>query len=112
MGNKVNAKEVAQKCGVPVLKQNSIVITSDTNIDSLDLDVDFPVVLKAVYGGGGKGIKVIESNKDLLSTIRLCLKEAESAFGDSKLLIEQYVSNARHVEVQILADYYGNIRCV
>jgi pyruvate carboxylase len=107
-GNKVNAKEAAIAAGVPVLK---------SSIQSADVDVlvkeaesiGFPIFVKAVAGGGGRGMRRVEKREDLKSALGEASREAESAFGDARVFLEQAVLRPRHIEVQILADEQGNV---
>ncbi|MEY3855830.1 MAG: hypothetical protein RJA45_300, partial [Actinomycetota bacterium] len=107
-GNKVNAKEAAIAAGVPVLK---------SSIQSADVDVlvkeaesiGFPIFVKAVAGGGGRGMRRVEKREDLKAALGEASREAESAFGDPRVFLEQAVLRPRHIEVQILADEHGNV---
>ncbi|WP_193509681.1 pyruvate carboxylase [Cryobacterium sp. BB736] len=106
-GNKVTAKEHAIAAGVPVLK--STLASSD--IDELvagAADIGFPVFAKAVAGGGGRGMRRVNSHDELRPALEAAMREAESAFGDPNMFLEQAVLRPRHVEVQILADNDGN----
>jgi pyruvate carboxylase len=107
-GNKVNAKEAAIAAGVPVLK---------SSIQSADIDVlvkeaegiGFPIFVKAVAGGGGRGMRRVEKREDLAAALGEASREAESAFGDPRVFLEQAVLRPRHIEVQIVADEHGNV---
>ncbi len=105
-GNKVTAKEYAIAAGVPVLRSTP----PTRNIDELIVGADeigFPVFAKAVAGGGGRGMRRVDRREDLRSSLEAAMREAESAFGDSTMFIEQAVLRPRHIEVQILADKNG-----
>lgn len=105
-GNKVAAKEHAIAAGVPVLKSTP----PTTNIDELIAgaeDIGFPVFAKAVAGGGGRGMRRVERPEDLRDALEAAMREAESAFGDPTMFIEQAVLRPRHIEVQVLADATG-----
>lgn len=105
-GNKVAAKMHAIKAGVPVL--NSTPPSQD--IDALIIgaqEIGFPVFAKAVAGGGGRGMRRVERTEDLRDALEAAMREAESAFGDATMFIEQAVLRPRHIEVQILADHTG-----
>ncbi|MEY4396351.1 MAG: pyruvate carboxylase [Actinomycetota bacterium] len=105
-GNKVTAKEHAIAAGVPVLKS----CDATTNLDELVAFADsigYPVFAKAVAGGGGRGMRRVESKEDLRPALEAAMREAETAFGDARMFIEQAVLRPRHIEVQILADSTG-----
>ncbi len=102
MGRKDRAREIAVAAGVPVVP--------DHPVDSTDLPEDeFPILVKAAAGGGGKGMRVVRKAADLQEAIDSARREAKSSFGDDTLLIERYVENGRHVEVQVLADTHGHV---
>jgi pyruvate carboxylase len=107
-GNKVNAKEAAIAANVPVLK---------SSIQSADVDelvkesqgFGFPLFVKAVAGGGGRGMRRVAEESELRGALGEAMREAESAFGDARVFLEQAVLRPRHIEVQILADAHGNV---
>ncbi|HUH53322.1 MAG TPA: pyruvate carboxylase, partial [Microbacteriaceae bacterium] len=106
-GNKVSAKEFAIAAGVPVLKSTP----PTTNIAELIAgaeEIGYPLFAKAVAGGGGRGMRRVEKPEDLPEALESSMREAESAFGDATMFIEQAVLRPRHIEVQILADRTGN----
>ena len=72
-------------------------------------EIGFPILIKASAGGGGKGMRVVEKEKDLADQMKRAISEAESAFGDGSVFIEKYVGSPRHIEIQVLADTHGNI---
>lgn len=105
-GNKVAAKEHAIEAGVPVLRSTP----PSTDIDALTegaREIGFPVFAKAVAGGGGRGMRRVEREEDLREALESAMREAESAFGDATMFIEQAVLRPRHIEVQVLADKTG-----
>ena len=107
-GNKVTAKEAAIRAGVPVLKSSP----SSANIDELvnqAEEIGFPIFVKAVAGGGGRGMRRVAKQEDLRAALIEASREAESAFGDPRVFLEQAVIRPRHIEVQILADTHGNV---
>jgi acetyl-CoA carboxylase biotin carboxylase subunit len=103
MGNKVIAKEELRAAGVPVVPGSNGTTTLAEARESA-AEVGYPVLLKAVAGGGGRGMRVVESRDELEPAFQLAAAESEAAFGDSRLYLEQVVQPARHVEVQVLAD--------
>ena len=109
MGNKNNAKRVAREVGLPTIQGSETVVLSVEECKEAIAKIGLPVVLKATAGGGGKGIRYITHKDQIELYYELCREEAQSAFKNSELIVEQYLKNARHVEVQILADSYGNV---
>ena len=105
-GNKVTAKEKAIAAGVPVLQSSPATTDLKVLIDAAD-EIGFPVFAKAVAGGGGRGMRRVENRDDLPAALEAAMREADSAFGDPTMFIEQAVVRPRHIEVQILADATG-----
>ncbi len=101
MGDKLKAKELAVKADVPTLPMTTK--TSEAN------NIGYPLLIKAAAGGGGKGMRIVKSKKDLKEAIKGAQREAKSGFGDDRVFIERYVEKSRHIEIQILGDSYGNI---
>ncbi len=108
MGNKIQARILAREAGVPTLA-GSEKISSPKEAVTIAERVGFPVILKAAAGGGGRGMKVVTEAKTLEQTFTSASAEAGAAFGDPTLYIEKYIPNARHVEVQVLGDKFGNV---
>jgi acetyl-CoA carboxylase biotin carboxylase subunit len=109
MGDKIRAKKAAKDCKIPIIGDNSYEICNSADCMRYADEIGYPVILKASNGGGGKGIRVVNQKEDLLYSFDICLKEAENVFGKSNILIEKYIQKAKHIEVQILADKYGNV---
>jgi len=107
-GDKLRAKEIARAAGVPVVP-GSGALRSEADLQKAVEQIGFPLLLKASAGGGGRGMRIVSDASELLEKFRAAQREAEAAFGDPTLYIERYLSGARHVEVQIVADQYGNI---
>ena len=101
MGDKLKAKEIADKAGVPTLPMTTKSSKANT--------VGYPLLIKAAAGGGGKGMRIVESKKDLKDSITSAQREAKVGFGDDRIFIERYVASSRHIEIQILGDSHGNI---
>ena len=101
MGDKLKAKEIADKAGVPTLPM--------TTEPSKANKVGYPLLIKAAAGGGGKGMRIVESKKDLKDSITSAKREAKVGFGDDRIFIERYIASSRHIEIQILGDSHGNI---
>lgn len=108
MGNKLIARDIAQQVGVP-LAPGSPRISDFSKARDIAEEIGMPVLFKAAAGGGGRGIRIVQSEKDLRSAFETASAEAQAAFGDNALFLERYIGNARHVEVQILADRHGNV---
>ncbi len=108
MGDKIAAKAAMLDAGVPCVPGlKGEFVADDASIDSLK-HIGFPVIVKAAGGGGGRGMRVVESEKDLLTALATTRQEAQKAFGNPTIYIERYLQNPRHVEIQVLADGYGN----
>jgi len=108
LGNKVEARNLAISAGVPVMPATGPLPTDPAEITRLAAEVGYPVMLKASWGGGGRGMRVIEGADQLLEGVAVGRREALSAFGNDEVYLEKLVRRARHVEVQILADQHGN----
>jgi propionyl-CoA carboxylase alpha chain len=100
MGSKLEAKRLMAAAGVPVL--------TGASVDAAD-EVGYPLLVKAAFGGGGRGMRVVSSPDDLAEAVGSARREAASAFGDGTLFLERYVERPRHVEVQVFADEYGSV---
>lgn len=109
MGDKIYSKKIAKDAKVPTLEPIYISDLTDEQILQSAREMTYPVLIKASAGGGGRGMKKIDHQEDLLPTIEVLHQEAKAAFGDGTLFIEKYIENPRHIEVQILADQHGNI---
>lgn len=108
MGSKSAAKALMEKAGVPLVPgYHGEAQDLDTFRDAAER-IGYPVLLKATAGGGGKGMKVVERESELADALSSAQREAQSAFGDSRMLIEKYVLKPRHVEIQVFADQHGN----
>jgi acetyl-CoA carboxylase biotin carboxylase subunit len=108
MGNKSQAKELMKKAGVPVVPGSDGILKSIDHGRELLTEIGFPVILKAVSGGGGRGMRIVNSMEEFVSNYQMAQAEAQGAFGDPDLYLEKYIQNPRHVEVQIMADQKGN----
>jgi len=109
MGDKARAKEAMSKAGVPVVPGSKGIVTSESEILVLAQKIGYPVIIKASAGGGGRGMRVVYSAGSLINSFLMAQAEAMSSFGSSEVYIEKYVTEPRHVEVQILADEKGNV---
>jgi acetyl-CoA carboxylase biotin carboxylase subunit len=109
MGNKVNARESMMNAGVPVIPGSKGIVKTYSEAKKIAKKIGYPVMLKAASGGGGKGIRKVSDEKEMESLFETASKEALVSFGDSSMYIEKLVYPARHIEVQILADKFGNV---
>lgn len=108
MGDKVAAIREMQEAGVPTVPGSNGPLTSDTARSmSIAKEISYPVIIKAASGGGGRGMRVVEEESTLISSIALTQAEAKAAFGDDTVYLEKFLGNPRHVEIQILADGQG-----
>lgn len=108
LGDKTAARRIARQCGIPTIAGSDDAFTSEAKGLLLAEKIGFPVLLKAAAGGGGKGMRVVQSEVDFHSSFRAAQSEARSAFGDERVYLEKYIDHPRHIEIQILADNYGN----
>jgi len=109
LGNKVAARNLAITAGVPVMPATPPLPTDDATIVKLAKEVGFPVMLKASWGGGGRGMRVVEDEGQLKDSVAAARREAKAAFGNDEVYLEKLVRRARHIEVQLLGDTHGNL---
>jgi len=109
MGDKTHARAMMSQAGVPVVPGTSTPVVSLDAAYAFCEDQGFPVLIKAAAGGGGKGMRVVNSRDEFSSALRSAQSEAGSAFGDDRVYLEKYLQKPRHIEFQILGDEYGNI---
>lgn len=107
MGDKLAAKKLMIAAGVPTLP--SVEITPDVDLAAAVADIGYPVLVKAAAGGGGKGMRVVESADSLDDAVAGAQREAEASFGDATVFLEKYLTATRHVEIQVLGDAHGNV---
>ncbi|MDD9332061.1 MAG: biotin carboxylase N-terminal domain-containing protein [Wolbachia sp.] len=110
--NKITAKEAAKQAGVNVVPGYMGKIDDVTHAIKVAEEIGFPVMLKAAAGGGGKGMRVVNSKKEVELAFTSAMSEAEKSFKDGSIFIEKYIELPRHIEIQIIADKYGNIACL
>ncbi len=109
MGDKIEARRMTRALGVPVIPGSKLIKTPAEAEKAAD-HLGYPVLMKATAGGGGRGMKLVPKPEDLKLAFTEAAAEARAAFGDDRLFIEHYISNARHIEVQVLGDSRGNLR--
>jgi propionyl-CoA carboxylase alpha chain len=109
MGSKLAAKEAVKKYNIPMVPGFDEAITDVEKAKVVAQEIGFPILIKASAGGGGKGMRVVESEADFESQMDRAISEAISAFGDGSVFIEKYVGSPRHIEIQVMADSHGNV---
>ena len=112
MGNKSVAKETMRQAGIPVIEGSKEPVFDNKEALRQAEKIGFPVMVKAAFGGGGKGMRIVSEKSEFESLFRLAQQEAVRSFGDSTMYLEKYIQNPRHVEVQIVADSFGNVICL
>ncbi|MBU8893285.1 MAG: ATP-grasp domain-containing protein [Bacteroidales bacterium] len=109
LGNKTIAKQLASRHNIPLLEGSDGNIKNTKHAKLLAQKIGYPVILKAASGGGGRGMRIVESEDSIEKMFRMAQNESEKAFADPSVFMEKYVRNPRHIEFQILADHHGNI---
>ncbi|MDG1437792.1 MAG: ATP-grasp domain-containing protein, partial [Emcibacteraceae bacterium] len=109
LGNKVAARNIAINAGVPVIPATPPLTKDMAEVHKLAAEIGYPVMLKASWGGGGRGMRVIRSADELESQVNEGQREAASAFGKDEVYLEKMVERARHIEVQVLGDTHENL---
>ena len=109
MGNKLSAKAAALKYNIPMVPGTETAISDVAEAKTRASEVGFPILIKAAAGGGGKGMRIVNSADEFDEQMQLAVSEAISAFGDGAVFIERFVSSPRHIEIQVLGDTHGNI---
>ena len=109
LGNKVAARELAQRMGVPVVPATGALPADYDDARRMAAEVGYPLMLKASWGGGGRGMRVVESEGDLFHHLEVARREALAAFGNDEVYLERLVRRARHVEVQVMGDTHGHL---
>lgn len=108
MGNKTTARKIMEKAGVPIVPGTVEPLKSVSDAEQKARTIGYPVLLKAAGGGGGKGMRVVEEEKDLPGAFKGAQNEARSAFDDDRVYIEKFIRSPKHIEIQVLADEHGN----
>ena len=108
MGNKSRAKELMKTAGIPVVPGSEGHLKNYEEAKQIAREIGYPVMLKASNGGGGKGIRLVNSEEELETAYNLVKQEAKVSFNEDELYMEKFIENPRHVEIQVLADEYGN----
>ncbi|HYH03242.1 MAG TPA: acetyl-CoA carboxylase biotin carboxylase subunit, partial [Bacillota bacterium] len=108
MGDKAVAKQTMKNAGVPVIPGSEGVITDEQTAVAMASEIGYPVIIKASAGGGGRGMRVVYSQEELVNAYRTAQAEADAAFGNPEVYMEKYIEEPKHIEVQILMDEHGN----
>jgi acetyl-CoA carboxylase biotin carboxylase subunit len=108
MGDKVQARKLMAAAGVPVVPGSPGTLEREADVRALAKKIGFPIMVKAAAGGGGKGMRLVEDEKELASAVRSVASEAKSSFADGRFYVEKYVNRPRHIEVQVFADRQGH----
>ncbi len=109
LGNKVEARNLAREAGVPVMPATAPLPADEAEILAMARAVGFPLMLKASWGGGGRGMRIVENGSGLIETVAAAKREAKAAFGKDEVYFEKLIRRARHVEVQLMGDAHGNL---
>ncbi len=109
MGDKIQSKNLAIKANVNTIPGFNEVIKDNNHALSIAKDIGFPLMIKASAGGGGKGMRIVKNTKEIKDAFQLASSEAKSSFGDDRVFIEKYIEKPRHIEIQVLADQFGNV---
>ncbi len=108
MGDKLRAKGLAKRLGVPLVPGSEGPIKTAYEATQIASVIGFPLLIKASAGGGGKGMRIVDKASDFEQSLSMAIREAEAAFGDGSVFLERYIESPRHIEIQILADSFGN----
>ena len=109
LGDKARARKAMKKAGLPMLPGSEGPVENEEKALKVARDIGYPVIIKAVAGGGGRGMRVVRNADELPQLLRMATREAEAAFGNGDVYIEKYLDNPRHVEFQIIGDHHGNL---
>ena len=109
MGDKLAAKDAVKNYNIPMVPGVDRAVTNPKEAVDIAKQIGFPILIKAAAGGGGKGMRVVEQEKDVVEQMKRAISEATSAFGDGSVFVEKYVTSPRHVEIQVMADSHGNV---
>lgn len=109
MGNKSNAREIMLKAGVPIVPGSKNAVKDEKELLQTAKNIGYPVMIKASAGGGGRGIRIVYKEEELIKSYESAKAEAKAAFGDDAIYVEKFIEKPRHIEIQILGDNFGNI---
>jgi acetyl-CoA carboxylase biotin carboxylase subunit len=109
MGDKIMAREAMTNAGIPVVPGTTSAISDENEVLKIIKDIELPIMIKASAGGGGKGMRLIKKESEIISAVRAARSEALSSFGNDAVYVEKYITSPHHIEFQILADQHGNV---
>ncbi len=109
MGDKISSKKIATECGVPIIPGIDYALKTEEEVLRIADEIGYPVMLKASNGGGGRGMRIVNSKEEMPKEFQEAVQEAKKAFGDDRIFIEKYLKDPKHIEVQVIGDRYGNI---
>ncbi|UCH31203.1 MAG: acetyl-CoA carboxylase biotin carboxylase subunit [Candidatus Bathyarchaeota archaeon] len=109
MGNKIAARKTMNKVQIPVIPGSLDIISAEDDLKATAKQIEYPLLIKAVFGGGGKGLRIVRKEEDFKKAVELAKIEAKASFGNSQIYLERLLEKPRHIEFQILADNHGNI---
>jgi acetyl-CoA carboxylase biotin carboxylase subunit len=109
MGDKITAKTLAEDAGIQIVPgYKEDIPKNEEEFKKIAKDIGYPIMIKATAGGGGRGMRVVEHEDDLISHAEITMQEAKNAFGNEKIYLEKFIANPRHIEVQIVGDGKGH----
>jgi acetyl-CoA carboxylase biotin carboxylase subunit len=109
LGDKARARRAMKKAGVPVLPGSDGPLQTEEDAIKIAKEIGLPVIIKAVAGGGGRGMRIVHNLDDLAKNVKMATREAEAAFGNGDVYIEKYIVAPRHIEIQVMGDHHGNV---
>lgn len=109
IGNKSEARKTMEEAGIPIVLGTKEAVYEVEEAKKMAEEIGYPIMIKAAFGGGGKGMRIVEREEDFILNFQTAQKEAEKGFGDNSMYLERYIREPRHIEVQILADKQGNV---
>jgi acetyl-CoA carboxylase biotin carboxylase subunit len=109
MGDKLNAREAAVRAGAPIVPGTTEKLASESAAQRVAETVGYPIMLKAAAGGGGKGMRVVRAAEEMNAAFQMASSEAQAAFGDPAVYVEKFIEKPRHIEIQVVADRFGNV---
>ena len=109
LGDKARARRAMKKAGVPILPGSDGPVSGEEDAIKIGRELGLPLIIKAVAGGGGRGMRIVRSQDELPKLVKTAMREAEAAFGNGDVYLERYVEAPRHIEVQVMGDHHGNV---
>ena len=109
MGIKTEARKIMREAGLPIVPGTEAPVQGIEEVKKVAKEVGYPIMLKALAGGGGKGMRLVRTEEEVETALRLSQSEAGTSFGNDAVYIEKYIENPHHIEVQIMGDKYGNV---